>query len=262
MYILELGEVITEYVYEMLDKHGMHRLYFPDDVPESKATFVFATQKKLQEPEKLMVIIHGSGVVRAGQWARSLIINHSLDSGTVLPYIKRAQEHGFEVIVTNTNDNKRDGKEIAGSRNPEEHIQTVWKKFVQPSYAKTIVIVAHSYGGHLVCELANAFHDDFEKKVVAVALTDSVHCSRAVSKRLATIGINYVSSDKPLGTPERFYSEDMARVSAGHIKHEMTSWSCMKALFDFINERYKIEEFNAHAIPRSPEGRKLSSSEL
>ena len=65
--------------------------------------------------DKLMVLIHGSGVVRAGQWARRLvsftfhtnaashfnssnilharlIINDCLDSGTQLPFIKRSFE--------------------------------------------------------------------------------------------------------------------------------------------------------------------------
>lgn len=57
-----------------------------------------------------MILIHGSGVVRAGQWSRRcvygrgtnkltkyppsppnrLIINDNLDSGTQLPFIKKA----------------------------------------------------------------------------------------------------------------------------------------------------------------------------
>lgn len=63
----ELGETITEHVYELLEQHGLHRIYLPEDVEKSKATFVFSTQEKLQDVDKLMVIIHGAGVVRAGQ---------------------------------------------------------------------------------------------------------------------------------------------------------------------------------------------------
>ena len=44
--------------------------------------------------------------VRAGQWARRLIINDCLDSGTQLPYIKEAKARGFSVLVLNTNQNK------------------------------------------------------------------------------------------------------------------------------------------------------------
>lgn len=63
----ELGEVITDYVYELLDEQGLHRIYLPEDFPKSKATFIFSTQKELKDVDKLMIIIHGSGVVRAGQ---------------------------------------------------------------------------------------------------------------------------------------------------------------------------------------------------
>jgi len=41
-----------------------------------------------------------------------LIINHSLESGTQLPYIKKAIADGFGVIVMNTNDNRRNGRVI------------------------------------------------------------------------------------------------------------------------------------------------------
>lgn len=62
-----LGDAITDYVYELLDGHGMTRIYLPEDQPKEKATFIFSTQAELQDVDKLMVIIHGSGVVRAGQ---------------------------------------------------------------------------------------------------------------------------------------------------------------------------------------------------
>lgn len=74
-------------------------------------SFVFQSSDALTNEEKLMVLIHGSGVVRAGQWARRLIvfllsvvtistvvlsprliINDCLDSGTQLPFIKKAKE--------------------------------------------------------------------------------------------------------------------------------------------------------------------------
>lgn len=50
------------------------------------------SEDALVNPDKLLVLIHGNGVVRAGQWARRLIINEDLDSGTQIPYIKRAIE--------------------------------------------------------------------------------------------------------------------------------------------------------------------------
>lgn len=172
--------------------------------------------------------------------ARSIIINHSIDAGTILPYLRRAKEQGYEVVVTNTNDNKRDKVRIPGSGSPEEHADTVWKKVVQPANAKSIAVVAHSYGGYVTTGLSKKFKEDFKSRVFAVALTDSVHGHNS-DPRLAKIGINFVSSDEPLGTPERSSDEDISRVSAGHPKHEMTSYSCFEALFEFLEKRYKEE---------------------
>ncbi|XP_063137547.1 cotranscriptional regulator ARB2A isoform X9 [Rattus norvegicus] len=76
------------------------------DATESEPkSFIFMSEDALTNPQKLMVLIHGSGVVRAGQWARRLIINEDLDSGTQIPFIKRAVDEGYGVIVLNPNEN-------------------------------------------------------------------------------------------------------------------------------------------------------------
>lgn len=58
-------------------------------------SFIYVSEDALTNPEKIMVLIQGSGVVRAGQWARRLIINEDLNSGTQIPFINRAKEVGF-----------------------------------------------------------------------------------------------------------------------------------------------------------------------
>jgi pimeloyl-ACP methyl ester carboxylesterase len=168
-----------------------------------------------------------------------LIINHSINAGTILPYLRKAKDNGFEVIVTNTNDNLRDGKRIEGSGSPEEHAKTVWEqiKIINPA---SIAIVAHSYGGIVTSELARKYNEHFEKKVFAVAFTDSVHGSRGLTSRIIDIGINFVASSDKLGTEQHNYEGDIKRVSAGHSKHEWTSYSCIEALFEFLQEKYKI----------------------
>ncbi|XP_063176992.1 cotranscriptional regulator ARB2A isoform X2 [Chroicocephalus ridibundus] len=102
-----LGEIITKYVYELLQKEcHLKKVTLPVDATESEPkSFIFISEDALTNPDKLLVLIHGSGVVRAGQWARRLIINEDLDSGTQIPYIKRAIEEGYGVIVLNPNEN-------------------------------------------------------------------------------------------------------------------------------------------------------------
>jgi NADPH:quinone reductase-like Zn-dependent oxidoreductase len=143
----ELGEIIDQHVYELLEKEGLKRVLVPLDASKDAASFVFATQHPLEAPKKLLVLIHGSGVVRAGQWARRLIINNSLTVGTQLPYIRKARELGYEVLVTNTNHH------TSKLRSPEQHINYVFEHIVTPSNAEAIAIVAHSYGGVLTVEM-------------------------------------------------------------------------------------------------------------
>lgn len=163
-------------------------------------------------------------------------------------------------MITNTNDNRRGGTRIEQSGSPEEHARIVWEKIVKPSNAKSIAVVAHSYGGVVTTELAMKYKDDFDKKVFAVALTDSVHGSRGVSSRLKDIGINFVSSSDPVGEDQRSYGDnDIKRVSAGHPKHEFTSWACIESLFEFVDKKY--EAFANAATSGSPPAKKTKSED-
>lgn len=148
-----LGETITEHVYELLEKNGLHKIYIPSNIPERDATFVFSTKKDLRNVKKLLILIHGSGVVRAGQWARRLIINESLNHGTQIPYINKARSLGYEVLVLNTNDNERNGKDISGHSSPSSHAISVWAQLIANINIEGIAIVAHSYGGVVAMDL-------------------------------------------------------------------------------------------------------------
>lgn len=48
-----------------------------------------------------------------------------------------------------------------------------------------------------------------------------------------------MTSIEPLNTPLVVdYQREVPRYSAGHIKHEFTSWSCQTALFDFFEKQH------------------------
>ena len=57
---------------------------------------------------KLLLLVQGSGVVRPGQWSRSVIINEGLGLGTMFPYIERAFARGYAVAILNPNLNRAD----------------------------------------------------------------------------------------------------------------------------------------------------------
>ncbi|XP_011687992.1 PREDICTED: UPF0528 protein CG10038 isoform X1 [Wasmannia auropunctata] len=174
----ELGEIITRYVYDLLELEGLEKLPVPKKSHNSLEfrSFIFAN-KDNHENDKLIILIHGSGVVRAGQWARRLIINDNLYSGTQIPYIRKAKELGYNILVLNTNDNERiaAGKthKILGSEDPHKHIEAVWNDYIRNCKAKHIAIIAHSYGGQCIVQFAAKHAEEFKHKVFAVALTDS-----------------------------------------------------------------------------------------
>ncbi|XP_033634343.1 cotranscriptional regulator FAM172A-like [Asterias rubens] len=272
MHYEALGEVITEHIYELLETEaGLKKVYLDDNENEGSG-FVFMSENALTTTDKLLILIHGSGVVRAGQWARRLIINDCLDSGTQIPYIQRAMKEGYEVLVMNTNDNfyiDSDGRRIwkEGSSSPNEHGLTVWDKFVANTPVKHVAIVAHSYGGVVTMDLATKKLESFGK-VFAIAFTDSVHFMSR-DRRLDTIyswfvenAVNWVSSNKPLDTVIDDMGYDCKRVSAGTMKHEETSHYSIDSIFQFLatkeGEVKNIKPLNPRPEVAEPEVKETS----
>uniref|UniRef100_A0A671QJQ3 Protein FAM172A-like n=1 Tax=Sinocyclocheilus anshuiensis TaxID=1608454 RepID=A0A671QJQ3_9TELE len=112
-----LGEIITKYVYERLENDcNLKKEILPvDSTVDEPKSFIYMSEDALTNPEKIMVLIQGSGVVRAGQWARRLIINEDLNSGTQIPFINRAKEEGYGVIVLNPNENSLEVEKVPDS---------------------------------------------------------------------------------------------------------------------------------------------------
>ncbi|VVC98564.1 unnamed protein product [Leptidea sinapis] len=66
----QLGAAVTEHIYQLLEKEeNLLRLPVPVEAPES-STFIFAS-KDYETKDVLLILIQGTGAVRAGQWARS-----------------------------------------------------------------------------------------------------------------------------------------------------------------------------------------------
>ncbi|XP_034485462.1 FAM172 family protein homolog CG10038 isoform X2 [Drosophila innubila] len=243
----KLASQIPEIIYELLEINGLERTYIPFNTPIERSTFVFSQPQPLSHSKKLIVFINGSGYVLAGQWARKLIINNSLDHGTMLPYIRRAQNLGYDILVTNTNDNQRfinnKYKPIKGVSEPESHAAYVWEHIVMPSNPECVAIVAHSYGACITKYLTEKFTDFFKEKVFAIALTDGVigYPPAGCKEHFIDVACNWASSHEPLDTNlrEGDCTDDYKRVSAGHPLHEWSSYSAMDSVFTFFEKKYE-----------------------
>ncbi|XP_032191639.1 cotranscriptional regulator FAM172A isoform X4 [Mustela erminea] len=251
-----LGEIITKYVYELLEKDcNLKKISIPVDATESEPkSFIFMSEDALTNPQKLMVLIHGSGVVRAGQWARRLIINEDLDSGTQIPFIKRAMDEGYGVIVLNPNENyievekpkiqvqsssdssdepaeKRERKDKVSKETKKR--RDFYEKYRNPQREKEMM--------QLYIRMIQR-EADVKSKVTAVALTDSVHnvwhqeAGKTIREWMRENCCNWVSSSEPLDTSVESMLPDCPRVSAGTDRHELTSWKSFPSIFKFFTE--------------------------
>lgn len=64
-------QVITEHVYSLLETEvGLQRMMVPQQGAAKESAFIFVSSDALSKPDRLLVLIPGSGVVRSGQWAR------------------------------------------------------------------------------------------------------------------------------------------------------------------------------------------------
>ncbi|CAF3581496.1 unnamed protein product [Rotaria sordida] len=249
-----IGRLVTNYIYDLLEEKecGLQRIKIPLDAKKSEPTGFFFASEDFDTAEYLMIIIHGSGVVRAGQWSRSLIINEDLAAGSQLDYIKQARINHYAVIVTNTNLNTDESSEsilnipqrIRGSGSAEEHACYIWEKFVRRCRARHICIMAHSYGGAVVLELASKYMSDFDKRVFAIALTDSPmrtytkHFNKNVSAILKKKTINWIADHHTVNTILTVGDYGIIR-SAGHLLHEWTSYTAFQCIFKFFEDERK-----------------------
>ncbi|XP_075446242.1 putative protein ARB2BP isoform X1 [Ascaphus truei] len=206
-----LGDMITLYVYELLEKHcKLERISIPIDAnDEEPKSFFFMSQAALSKPSSLIVLLQDSGVIRAGQWGQKVITHHSLDQGTQIPFIKTALKEHASVIVLNPNDNFVEMKEEEpqmmvkreeesclpdasdesalhrtqrnilvhkrGCSTPEEHTSYVWDHFISRSIANKVSFIAHGYGGLVFLDLLCKKSKEVMNKVCAVAFIDSRH---------------------------------------------------------------------------------------
>eukprot|EP00112_Aurelia_sp_Birch-Aquarium-sp1_P023745 Seg72.3 transcript_id=Seg72.3/GoldUCD/mRNA.D3Y31 product="UPF0528 protein" protein_id=Seg72.3/GoldUCD/D3Y31 len=227
-----LGKAVEEHVYMLLEnQEGLERVIIPVDALQEEPKSMIFVSKDLNKYEKLLILIHGSGVVRAGQWTRNhMICMFSMFTISTIgggPCLLQAAYRSPE--------------------SPEKHFIYVWDKIIMPTAAKHIAIMAHSYGGMVVVDGLIQRPGEMMKRVFAVPMSDSVHgiirmeksqCGKTATKWFREHSRNWVSSQKPIDTHvDSPNSIDACRVSAGTTSHIETSWYAFESVFKFLQEK-------------------------
>ena len=261
-----VGIYVQKYVENLIIKtFDLNILYVPNHNPnpdflirdESIPQCKILTTKDFPTNPKCLILIQGTGVVRLGQWARSVCINENLNIGTMIPYVNKAIENKFSVIILNPNERKdfKTEKIIPEFNLMEKHSVYVYNNIIKKNLnIKDIYIVAHSMGGECTVEiLLNNKEDLINNKIKKIAFTDSVHGEDYLKLGKQGVDIfrkisrNYVGSDKPCGTFVRSYETSYGGVdcySSGHTKHEYTSGFAIDEIFKYFNEKDNDNENN------------------
>lgn len=106
-----------------------------------------------------------------------------MNIGSVVPYVEKAIDAGYGVIVTNPNANfvktiNADGNTmkipIKFNETPENHLMYVYDKIITKSTCKNIVCVAYAYGGVIIKNLLR-LRPECMNKIKSIAFLESQH---------------------------------------------------------------------------------------
>ena len=254
----KVGKYVQKYVEDLLIiTFDLTILYVPNnkssnfeirDIEQAQSKILIT--KDFPTNPKCLMLIQGTGAVRLGQWARSVCINENLELGTMKPYIEKAKQNKFSVIIYNPNE-RRDfdtGENIKEFFTMERHSVYVYNNIVKKNQnIKEIYIVAHSMGGECTVRILLENKEDLlSGKIKKIAFTDSVHgesyekLGRDGVKRFREISRNYIGSVEPVGKFVRDYTTSYGGVdcySSGDRRHEYTSGTAINKVFEFFNSK-------------------------
>ncbi|KAE9417288.1 hypothetical protein Angca_007577, partial [Angiostrongylus cantonensis] len=238
----KLGNVMTTELYSILvNQCGLERFDVTAIEDEHKnlrkyGSFVYASSD-FRHKSTVLLIIHGSGAVRPGQWSRRLILNEGLNVGSQIPYIQRAHNNDWGVILcnTNTDENFREY--------PRQHLRAVYDQLLSGTSIQRILVVAHSRGGQDFAYAFPYFKND--ERFVVVSLTDSLHFKMpdGSSEAKGPVFINWTadSSFQQISISDEDNANMFSRVHqiyAGTTEHERTSHCAFSSVF-YVLENWK-----------------------
>lgn len=135
----DLGQAATAYIHTLMTRELNLRWL---ELPGSTGNHVLASPDLETNTDTLLVLIPGSGSVRAGVWGRQLCVTDSLEHGSAVEWAQEALEKGWAVVSFDPNPNN------GGDLNGTPCCVRSWQTFVESrSPAKRVVVVAHSAGG-------------------------------------------------------------------------------------------------------------------
>lgn len=203
----EIINAVVKYVQDsMRQELGFREQFIPSaDAPVKANVFV---SENYNTAKKLLVFVAVSRGLYPGLWGRGLVLHAGVKSGSMLDYFRKAIDEGYGIIVANPNKNVivlRDGKQrlqIPGSASPEEHMDSLWDRYIATTQARRVYFLGYSYGGVLIKYLLQSRGDQLMRRNGAISLIESSHRiedgdSQSVKSILAHRTMYWESNDLP-----------------------------------------------------------------
>ena len=156
-----LIEAIASYVRSYLKaRFGLIEHFIPSDDAAAKCNILLS--HNWDTASNLLVILQNHVGSQMGIWSRSTCIQKGLRTGSMIPFLERAHDKGFAVIICNPNLNsvmvrQEDGSmekmPVHESSFPEEHAMYVYENFVSQSQAKHVCLFGYGNGAILCKEM-------------------------------------------------------------------------------------------------------------
>lgn len=225
----KLAEWLHNHVQQILiDSFGLQRF------TTRTGREIFITPNALSSPERLLVLICGSGRIYAGLWSVGVCIYHGLRAGSVIPMLEKARERQMEVIILNPN------TESWGMFGNVGHAQSIFSDHVIPSNPKNVWVVAHSLGGEAALRVISSFPEWSISHIRAIALTDGVETRVSASgwqinRWSHEHVINWVCDDKAEPNSVIGAGGSAIHRSAGTRDHPLTTFAAFEYIWQFFD---------------------------
>jgi pimeloyl-ACP methyl ester carboxylesterase len=231
----DLGQAATRFAHErMRTELAMRWVPLPGLAAVGNA--VLASPDLAVNEETLLVLMPGSGSVRAGTWGRTLLITDSLEHGSMIEWLREAAARKWAVVSFDPNPNN--GGELSGT----PCCVRSWQSFVAASPAKRVLVVAHSAGGAWLCACLAQTPTERLSRIKAIALTDTFQdptkLDAARTQLLRSHGRHWRTGTEPLDVPiEDERGGGCETFSAGTTDHASTNFCAKDSIFTFFDDR-------------------------
>jgi len=131
--------------------------------------------RDIEKYEKVLVILPGKGKVRAGIFGRQLLMVHSLQTGSAIPFLQRASSKNFGIILLDPNV-KIDKSTFVSTKLGYENVQQQWSAVVVNTFPKdkfpNLFILAHSQAGAQIVRCLNNERPEVVSQIKVLCQTD------------------------------------------------------------------------------------------